>query len=371
MPKTRLARLNRLAGAGGKPEFAVRVMAWYTGHRRKLPWRESGDPYKIWISEVMLQQTTVNAVVPYFERWTGLFPDLGSLSRARLQSVLKAWQGLGYYHRASNLHRAARLFVSEHGGRIPDDERTLARVPGFGPYTTAAVLSLAYGRPLPVIDANVRRVFMRILGLRGEASPRTDALILADLRSVFPAGQAGLFNQAVMELGALVCRSRNPRCALCPVLGFCRAARQGLQELIPRPRKRLTDKVEAVVAVIRDHGKYLIQKRPPDGLFPGLWEFPGGKKEHGEGLEETLRREVKEEVGARIKRIRFETTIKHAYTRFAVTLHVFSCELAARPVRMGPDLRWVPLGALRRYPMPSGSVKIVEFLRRRKAGRGK
>jgi A/G-specific adenine glycosylase len=354
--------------ADGRPEhrrFSRALVSWYKLHHRPLPWRETFDPYAIWVSEVMLQQTTVPAVVPYFERWMRLFPDAKAVARASLQKVLRAWQGLGYYGRARQFHRAARLLVRDHGGLIPDDERVLRRLPGFGPYTTAAVLSIAYGRPLPVMDANVRRVLIRITGRRGEASPRNDHSLLNSLRPVFPGRDPGLFNQALMELGALVCRSRNPQCILCPVSAYCRAAREGIQEAIPRPQRKVTKKVEAVVAVIKDRGRFLIQKRPPGGLFAGLWEFPGGKVEPGERPEAALRREVREEVGARVKNIRFLTSVSHSYTQFRVRLAVFLCQ-PMRPVPTArPDRKWVTLAGLRRYPLPSGSVKIVNFLEER------
>jgi A/G-specific adenine glycosylase len=364
MTKNRPPACPKKRDAGTRDrDFARKLAAWYRAHHRRLPWRESADPYQIWVSEIMLQQTTVQAVIPYFEKWIRLFPDMWTLARAPLQRVLRAWQGLGYYQRARNLHRAARIFVRNHGGRIPDDEKILSGLPGFGPYTTAAVLSLAYGRPLPVIDANVRRVLMRIVGLAAETSARNDRVIREYLHGVFPARDPGLFNQALMELGALVCRSRNPQCLLCPVFAYCRAAREGSQEVIPRPRKRVTNKIRAVVAVIEDKGRFLIQKRPPTGLLAGLWEFPGGKIGPDEGRKDALRREVREEVGAAIKDIRFLTTVDHAYTQFRVTLYVYSCELRKLPAPPKPDRRWVSLASLRRYPLPSGSVKIVNFLR--------
>ncbi len=343
--------------------FSRKLAGWYLAHHRKLPWRETSDPYAIWVSEVMLQQTTVPAVVPYFERWMRLFPDMMTLAQAPLQKVLRAWQGLGYYQRARNLHRAAGILVRGHGGRIPDDEKTLGGLPGFGPYTTAAVLSLAYGRPLPVLDANVRRVLMRLTGLRGEASSRHDKHLRTYLAEVFPARRAGPFNQAMMELGALVCRSRNPQCLLCPVRDFCRAFLEGVQEVIPRPRRRASKKVEAVLAVIRDGGRVLIQKRPDEGLFGGLWEFPGGKIEPGEKPEAALRRELREEVGAEVREVRYLTTVDHAYTRFRVSLRVFTCVLAAGRPGASPDRKWVTWRALPRYPMPSGSARVVGFLR--------
>jgi A/G-specific adenine glycosylase len=310
----------------------------------------------------MLQQTTVPAVVPYFERWLAVFPDVRSLARAPLRRVLREWQGLGYYARARNLREAARIIEREHGGRLPRDEAVLRRLPGFGPYTTAAVLSLAYGKPRPVIDANVRRVVMRILGTRGAAEPKHDKVLRAFIDTVLPADRPGDFNQAMMELGALVCRSRSPQCLACPVRRACRAAREGTQEIIPRPKKLKLETIEVVVAVIEKDGKLLLQQRPPGGLLAGLWEFPGGKVEPGESLKAALRREIREELGVGIVNVRRLTTVRHAYTRFRVTLHAFRCGIGTGRLKPGLRRRWVALPALRRYPLPSGSVKIVDVL---------
>ncbi|MGZ5488703.1 MAG: A/G-specific adenine glycosylase [Candidatus Aminicenantales bacterium] len=345
-----------------KNKFADELLAWYRVNRRKLPWRRTRDPYRIWVSEVMLQQTTVPAVIPYYERWLKVFPDMRSLARTPLRKVLREWQGLGYYQRARNLHKAAKTIVSEYGGRIPDDECTLGSRPGFGPYTTAAVLSLVYGKPRPVIDANVRRVLMRVLGLRGTAEARVDKTLHAFLETVFPKDSPGDFNQAMMELGALVCRSRNPQCLACPVRRFCRAAREGIQETIPLPKKLTLQKIEVVVAVIERDGRVLLQERPAGGLLAGLWEFPGGKVEPGEGLTAALRREIREELGAEIEDIRRLTTVRHAYTRFEATLHAFRCRISSPGFKAGLRQRWVTPGGIQRYPLPSGSVKIVDFL---------
>ena len=347
--------------------FARRLLAWYGRHRRHLPWRKTRDPYRIWVSEVMLQQTTVRAVIPYYEKWLAAFPDLSSLALARAQRVLRTWQGLGYYARARNMHAAARAMVREHGGRVPGDPKVLAGLPGIGPYTAAAVSSLAYNRPVPVIDANVRRVLMRVLGLDGEVGAARDALLLRRLRTFFPAGRPGSFNQAMMELGALVCRPANPACLRCPVRSWCRAEREGRQEVIPRPKRRSSERVAAAVAVIEREGRYLIHKRAPGGLLAGLWEFPGGKIEAGETPRRAVRREVREETGIRLRSVRRLGTVRHAYTRFLVTLHVFLCRPAAIPDLAPGQFRWVSLAAIRRYALPSGSVRIVDLLARLQA----
>ncbi len=312
----------------------------------------------------MLQQTTVAAVVPRFERWLEVFPDVRSLARAPLGRVLREWQGLGYYQRARNLHQAARKIVTAHGGRLPPDETALRSLPGFGSYTAAAVASLAFGRPAPVIDANVRRVLMRVLGLRGTADPKRDAVLRSFLDKVFPADRPGDFNQALMELGALVCRGRSPQCLACPVRPACAAAREGTQEIIPAPKTLRLERIEAVVAVIERDGRVLLQERPAGGLLAGLWEFPGGKVEPGESLNSALRREVREELGVEIEAVRRLTTVRHSYTRFDVTLHAYACRIRGQEPRTGPRLRWVSWKALRRYPLPAGSVKIVDSLAR-------
>jgi A/G-specific adenine glycosylase len=259
--------------------------------------------------------------------------------------------------------------VDKFKGKIPDDYATLRKIPGFGPYTTAAVLSIAYDKPHPVIDANVRRVWMRLMGLRQQASPQADTAIKRFMLPFLPQAKMGLFNQAMMELGALICRSKNPMCLLCPVQVFCRAFEKGEQEIIPLPRKQSYSKIEAVIALIKKQDKYLIQKRPPKGLMADLWEFPGGKKEPGETLEEALYREIKEELRAEVATAELLTSVKHAYTQFQVTLHAFSCTLKGFTPLPREKYRWVSLRAMKRYPFPSGSAKIIQFLQNKKGSR--
>jgi A/G-specific adenine glycosylase len=345
--------------------FRKKIFCWYEQNARKLLWRNSRDPYKIWISEVMLQQTTVQAVLPYYEKWMKTFPDIESLSRAPLQKILKAWQGLGYYQRAKNLHKAAKIIVDKHQSRIPQDHEELRNLPGFGPYITAAVLSIAFDKPFPVIDANVRRLLMRTMGARGEADPKNDQKLLRFLKPYFPQNKAAVFNQALMELGALVCRPKNPSCLLCPLSDFCQAFKDGEQEVIPRPKKREYRKIEAVVAVIEKNGRFLIQKRPPKGLLADLWEFPGGKRKAGETLEEALRREIKEELQSEVLEEKLLIKVHHAYTQYQVSLYAFQCRLAKEPCLSKNRHRWVTIHGLRSYPFPSGSAKIIKFLEQR------
>jgi len=348
--------------------FRQRLMRWYRAHRRELPWRATRDPYCIWISEVMLQQTTVLVVVPYYKRWIERFPGVEALARADLQTVLKEWQGLGYYQRARNLHSAAQIILQQHKGEIPRDHNTLISLPGFGPYTTAAVLSIAFDLPYPVLDANVRRVCMRLMGLHGQADTGKDKAIQQFLEPHLPKRAMGAFNQALMELGALVCRSRNPACLVCSVTEFCRAYAAGEQEIIPRPKKISYTKLDAVLAVIQEGDRYLIQKRPDIGLLAGLWEFPGGKLETGETPEQALCREVQEELGVEVIDARFLTTVEHAYTQFRVTLHAFACRLSEPPRLRKGTHRWVTLRGMRRYPFPSGSVRFIRFLELKGSG---
>ena len=310
----------------------------------------------------MLQQTTVQAVLPYYIKWTGLFPDVESLSRAPLQKVLKAWQGLGYYQRAKNIHKASRIIRENFKSRIPQKYDNLINLPGFGPYTTAAVLSFAFEKPFPVLDANVRRVLMRILRLKSTGGAKLEKKLSAFLKTVIPEKKPGLFNQAMMELGARICKPKNPLCLQCPAIKFCQAYAHGEQDVIPPLKKRNYQKIEAVVGIIKRNNKYLIQKRPPRGLLADLWEFPGGKRKAGETLENALGREIKEELGVDVMEAKFLTRVKQAYTQFQVFLHAYECLLKEEPHLKKGHQKWVPLGKLKQYPVPSGSAKIIRFL---------
>ncbi|MBN1939699.1 MAG: A/G-specific adenine glycosylase [Candidatus Aminicenantes bacterium] len=345
--------------------FPGRILRWYASRKRDLPWRRTKDPYRVWISEIMLQQTTVGVVIPRYHEWLAAYPDLDSLAKAPLRKVLKSWEGLGYYQRARNLHRAAGLIVRDCGGRFPRDTEGLAGLPGFGSYTASAVASICFSRPVPVVEANVRRVMMRMLGIQGRGGPAVDARIRRFLEGAISRRSPGNFNQAMMEWGALVCRPKNPFCLRCPGRALCRAYARGEQEVIPAPKTLRAERLQAVVAVLRNGGRVLIQKRPEKGLLAGLWEFPGGKVEPGETLRTALARELKEELGLGLASVRPFATVRHAYTRYLVTLHAFEAKPAGglNAVRPGNrPVRWVAVKSLDRYPFPSGSLQIVRLL---------
>lgn len=344
-----------------KKTFSDQLLTWYHANARDLPWRRTRDPYKIWISEIMLQQTTVAAVIPYYERWVKRFPTVESLARARLQSVLNMWQGLGYYTRAKNLHAAAKQITAHHAGRLPDAPDDLLRLPGFGRYTVGAVLSIAFDKEITLIDANVRRVVMRLLSIEDEAVPKHDAVIDAYLQERLPRAEMGFFNQSLMELGALICRKKMPLCNMCPVQTHCAAYRKGIQERIPTPKQKILTDLHVAIGIMQDDGRYYIQKRPSKGLLGDLWEFPGGKIEEGESAKAALIRELKEETGAVIRSARNLFRVKHYYTSFRVHLTVFAAEFDMPPITDALH-RWVAPGELSRYPMPSGSARIVERL---------
>ncbi len=309
----------------------------------------------------MLQQTTVNAVIPYYEKWVKIFPDVQSVSKAPLQKILNVWQGLGYYQRVKNIQKAAKIICEQHAGKIPSDPLTLRKLPGFGPYTVGAVLSIAFDQRLPIIDANVRRVIMRYLALEGFADPFFDPQILDFLEKVQPQKRNNIFNQALMELGALVCRNKESLCLICPLKDGCLAYEKGLQEIIPTPKKRIITDVEVAIALIEKDGFYFIQQRPAKGLFADLWEFPGGKIEESETAKEALYREVKEELNLAVVCARELFAVEQFYTQFRARLHVFECELPSYPAADRTH-KWVSLKNILKYPMPSGSAKIVDKL---------
>jgi len=347
--------------------FAVSLCAWYHSNARDLPWRRTRDPYRIWVSEVMLQQTTVNTVIPYYRHWVRTFPTLVHLARATPQKVLRAWQGLGYYRRAINLHRSARVLCRDFNGRFPEDENILKQLPGFGDYTTAAVLSIAFNRRLPLIDTNARRVLLRLHNIRTGNGKDHEHCLREFLMKNLPRRNINIFNQALMELGALVCRPHAPLCQACPLRLSCQAVRQGDPGAIGTKPKKMFERIRVGAALIEHKNKYFIQRRPPGGLLGDLWEFPGGKAKGAESIRQTLAREIKEELGVRLMSTRAWIRIRHSYTRFKVDLHVWFCRTKPLP-KADRSHKWVGLRNLGRYPMPAANAKILVQLQKQKKG---
>jgi len=348
-------------------DIRAALLAWYRRHRRDLPWRGETSPYRVWVSEVMLQQTQVNTVIPYYHRFLARFPTVEHLAEASLDEVLKMWEGLGYYARARNLHKAAGEIVEKWGGQFPRTYAELRALPGFGDYTAGAVVSIAFGEAVPAVDGNVKRVLARLFAIETDITrnPAARQVKEAAAALVDPAAP-GDWTQAVMELGALVCLPQSPRCLLCPVQRFCRGRLQGIEAELPvKPVKKALPHFDVTAAVIHENGKLLIAQRPPEGMLGGLWEFPGGKQQPGETLPECLAREIKEELGVEIEVGEPVTTVKHSYTHFKITLYAFHCRLRrGQPQALEvADWRWVTPNQLDSFAFPRTDQQIIAALR--------
>ncbi len=349
------------------PEITKKLLYWWDDGHAELPWRQTSDPYAIWVAEVMLQQTQIVTVIPYYERWLDSYPNVRELSLASLDEVLKMWEGLGYYGRARNLHAAAKSIVVDHGGCLPDEVESLRKLPGIGRYTAGAIASIAFGKPAPVLDGNVIRVLSRLLDLEDDISKSKTKNKLWNIASTLvPVERPGAFNQALMELGQTICLPAEPSCHECPINSECLARARGNQLDRPvRPRRKKTPHYDVTAGVIwQDDGRFLIAKRPLAGLLGGLWEFPGGKKEADESLRDALRREILEELGFEIEVGQLLTTIKHAYTHFRITLHAFHARYrSGTPKNLEvADHSWVYLDELERYAFAATDRKIIEQL---------
>lgn len=348
-------------------QIRSRLLTWYRRHRRDLPWRSETSAYRIWISEVMLQQTQVATVIPYYQRFLNRFPTLADLAAAPLEDVLKVWEGLGYYARARHLHRAAIEMVERYGGRFPQTYAELRTLPGFGEYTAGALASIAFNQAVPAVDGNVKRVLARLFALQEDLRRGPIARQLREIAAALVDPQAPRdWTQALMELGATICLPQAPKCLLCPLYELCQARLLGLERKLPvKSTKKLLPHYHVTAAVISLEGKVLIARRPSEGMLGGLWEFPGGKQEAGESLADCLRREIREELGLEITVGELLVTIKHSYTHFKITLHAFICHLVkGQPQARGvADWRWVTLDELDSFPFPRTDQKIIEALR--------
>jgi len=357
-----------LPPAAWRRRFRDRLLVWYAENARDLPWRRSRDPYRVWLSEIMLQQTQVATVEPYFERFVGELPTIEALARADEQRVLRLWEGLGYYRRARQLHAAARTIVAEHAGRFPRDRESVRALAGVGRYTAGAILSIALDAREPILEANTIRLFCRLLAYAGPTrSAKGQELLWAMAECVLPRREVGRFNQALMELGSEVCRNRSPRCATCPVASLCEARRLRLETQLPRPEARpvFEHRREAAV-VLRRRGRVLLMQCPEGGRWAGLWDFPryelaaDDEPRRRDELAGHLRREtgLAIELGGRLK------TIRHGVTRFRITLDCYEVHAAAGRLRRDTrrPRRWVGPIQLDAYPLSTTGRKLSRLV---------
>jgi A/G-specific adenine glycosylase len=342
------------------------LTSWFRRHQRDLPWRRTRNAYRIWVSEVMLQQTQVDTVIPYYDRFIRQFPTIKTLATADLETVLKAWEGLGYYGRARNLLEAAQIVVRDYRGRIPRDIQMFRELPGVGAYIGAAVMSIAFDQPYAVVDGNVKRVLSRLDTISKPINSSMSQKIFANrAQALLDSKSPGLFNQALMELGALQCTPRKPSCNTCPLRRQCNAYQKGAVERFPKktPRRSIPTYSIAVGVVVHD-GRVLITRRKLDGLLGGLWEFPGGKVRKDEDARSACEREIREETGVSVAVKYRLATVKHAYTHFKVVMDVFTCSYQTGVVHLaGPiDYRWVFITELDRFPFPKANKKFMSLL---------
>ncbi len=348
--------------------FSSKILDWYNLHARELPWRGQSDPYAVWVSEIMLQQTRVETVIPYYQRWMRRFPSVVELAAAPQQEILNLWEGLGYYARARNLHQAARIIVAELNGELPHSAQALQQLPGIGRYTAAAIASIAFGAAEAALDGNIRRVLARVFNVAAPAQSTAGERLLWQISSEqLPPEAAGEYNQALMDLGATLCTPTAPDCPNCPVIDLCEAYALGLQEQRPVTKpKAAIPHYTVTAAVIRHNGKVFIAQRPAEGLLGNMWEFPGGKSNPGESLQDCLKREICEELKVDVTIGAPFGTYEHAYTHFRITLHAFECQLSKGQTPVAhehDDIRWVEPAELDDYPMGKIDRQIAQKLK--------
>ncbi|NIL98972.1 MAG: A/G-specific adenine glycosylase [Planctomycetales bacterium] len=357
--------VSSLTDTRWRSNFRRRLRAWYKRQARDLPWRRSREPYQVWISEIMLQQTQVSTVRPYFQRFIRSFPNIASLAAADEQDVLRHWEGLGYYRRARQLHRAAQQVVAEFGGQLPREPDRLRTLPGIGPYTAGAILSIAFDAREPILEANTTRLLARLLAYRGDVgSAAGQRTLWALAAALLPRKDVGRFNQALMELGSLVCKPRAPACNACPVRTWCGSAAHGLQDQIPKAaRKTAYEEIREAAVIIRRRGRVLLRRCGPDERWSGLWDFPRVPLSAGDpaALAGELTRKVHRLTGVIAAEHRHLKTIKHGVTRFRITLECFEAayvENAASQPHISPQ-KWLWPKQLPSYPLNSTGRKLA------------
>ena len=377
MHRKRKVKTRRREPDAAKTGALIRpLVAWFRQSARDLPWRRTRDPYAIWISEVMLQQTQVNTVIPYWRRWMRALPTVRSLARARTDKILKLWEGLGYYTRARNLQKAARLIVEKHGGRFPEIFDAALALPGIGRYTAGAICSIAFDQPTAVLDGNVMRVFTRLFGIgENPREPKTNTRLWA-LAETMVQSAASLsptqeptcshLNQALMELGAVICTPRQPKCHLCPLRKHCVAFRENRTDQFPNPGLRIAPTRRRFAAfVVERRGRFLVRRRPAGAVNARLWEFPNAEVDRRQPNVQQLANNL---FGSRPLLIQPLHQVRHTITRYRITLDVFRVEFADRLPAAVPQGRWCSLAEVRQRAFPSAHRQIARLLQARSSG---
>jgi A/G-specific adenine glycosylase len=339
-----------------KEKIQNKLLQWFTKNARDLPWRKTQDPYAIWVSEIMLQQTQVPTVIPYYQKFLKTFPTIRHLAKADLSKVLKIWEGLGYYSRARNLYYAAQIVLSHFRGKVPDSLKDLLSLPGIGRSTAGAILSFAYNKEAPVLDGNAKRVFSRLFAISGNpARGKVESFLWQISASLIPKDHSNPFNQALMDLGSMICTPKEPRCLSCPLKNLCQGYLSGKPERYPpRTIKKTIPHITAVSAIIEKDKKVLLHQRPPKGLLGGLWEFPNWKIEETERLGNY----IKKEIGMNVKVKESIGTFQQTYSHFKLTLHVYHCQTSNAKGKG----RWVPIRKLPLFPMSRIHRRIAQTI---------
>jgi A/G-specific adenine glycosylase len=341
-----------------KGKIQAQLLRWFKKCGRDLPWRKTRDPYAIWVSEIMLQQTQVATVIPYYQRFLKSFPTLCHLAKANLSKVLKVWEGLGYYSRARNLHRASQIVLNHFHGKIPDTMEGLLSLPGIGRSTAGAILSFAYNKTAPILDGNIKRVLSRLFAISGDPK-KTGKVLWPISEALIPKNRADSFNQALMDLGSIICTPKDPQCPCCPLKDLCQGYLSGKPESYPpRTIKKPIPHVTAVSAVIQKCEKVSLRQRPPRGLLGGLWEFPNWRIDERRRLR--LRNHIKKEMGLNVEVKGLIGTFHQTYSHFKLTLHVYYCQASNGKGKGGG--RWVPVKNLNLFPMSTIHCKIADTL---------
>ncbi len=343
------------------------VLKWYDKHGRKLPWRNSADPYRVWLSEIMLQQTTVAAVVPYFERFIARFPDVQSLATEDVDDVLRLWEGLGYYSRARNLHKAAGVIVNEHGGKFPSDVAVLQTLPGIGRYTAAAIASFAFNRPAAIVEANTERLYARLIALHDDVrSTQSQKTLWKFANGIVSSNRSGDFNQALMDIGSQICRSVAPDCPKCPLVSCCQALKLGLQNVVPvRKARTPITAVTEVCIVIRRGNKLLLRRRTEAERWAGMWDFLRFEIDDSESLPSTVIDRIREQTGLSAVSVADSTEFTYSVTRYRVLLKCFFCEALSAIMKRKSGQQWFKPSELADLPLSITGRKVADWVRLR------